>query len=233
MSTQQVVRILQRLQRWKKKIIKYSNQSCIYRSPGTGSSSPAPPRAAGVGSGDGRAGGGAGPGAAPAARRKPGLRAGGGGGGRGPSPSPVRGTDLPVTGRWDRQTSPAGQGGAVLPRVGQEMKAPLQGTHRAICCCCWVGFVLFYFIFNLLANSASVSAHSFPPLASLPGGSVPGARCAFQVTRQSTFCDKTCTLCCLSVHLVELLGILRWAKSFKISAKYSRERKTQQAHSRV
>lgn len=77
--------------------------------------------------GDGRAAGGAGRGAPPAARRKPGLGAGGGGGDRGPSPSSSGGTDLPVPGRWDRQTSPAGRGGAVRSFrewAGDESPAP-------------------------------------------------------------------------------------------------------------
>lgn len=165
--------------------------------------------------GDGRAAGGAGRGGGSSTLEKAGAR----GRQRGTAPG------VPPRRRQVGQTSPAGRCGPSAS--GQETKALLQGTHRAICCCCWVAFV------NLLANSASITARSFPPLASLPGGSIPASRCAFQVTQQSTFCGKDCACCCPSVHLVELPGRLRWAKSFKISTKCSEERKTQQTRPRV
>lgn len=162
-----------------------------------------------------RPGGGAGP----APWRKPGLGASGGGRGAAagvpPVPNPAGGTDLPGRaarsfGEWAGDESPA----PGHPPAGWSL---LLGG----------GF------FNLLANSASVTAHSFPPLASLPGGSVPASRCAFQVTWQSTFCGEDCTCCCWSVRLVELAGRLRWAKSFKNYTKYSDERKTQQTRPQV
>lgn len=98
----------------------------------------------------GRAAAGPGLGAAPAPRGKPGFGRGG---------VRRRPGSLPAPGRRD---GPSRQGRAVRyfrEWAGDESPATGALSER-ICCCCWVG------IFNLLTDSASVTAHSSlpPPL---------------------------------------------------------------------
>lgn len=101
----------------------HSNQSCIYRSPGIGSSSTTAPRAAGVGSasresGDGRDVGGPGGEGGSSPRRKPGLE--------GAAEGEEVARFLPVPG--EEQTSSTGRCGP--PAREQAVKAVLRGTQR-------------------------------------------------------------------------------------------------------
>lgn len=199
-----------------------SNQSCISRSPGAGSSSSAPPRAAGVGSARWAVGGGR--------WAVGGGRAAAGGGRAWGGPGESRGS-VPAAGGGSRGPSrprPAGppprQGGAVRDRewAGDESPAPGHPPGDSLLWLGGFGFVLFSVFWRI--NSVSAPAHGSPRPPS-PLGIAAGRlgsciqMCLSGHTAKHLFFGRDCTCCCLSVHLVELPGRLRWATSFKNDTK--------------